>query len=187
MGKGGKTRASSSRRKAGIVLDYASTFGVGTFIETGTYRGDMVYAMKNQFHAIISIELSADLMEPGEGSLLRLATHRHSTGRWWHNCTTSQQHFEHMLVLAGRALFSRRHRKGHRQNSVAKEIATILRHKIRDHVILIDDARCFDGTHDYPALNDLQEFVALSRPDYAFSVANDVIRIHPQEQVHSDF
>jgi hypothetical protein len=77
--------------------------------------------------------------------------------------------------------------KGMSDTPVAKEIETILRHKIRDHVILIDDARCFDGTHDYPALNDLQEFVTLSRPDYAFTVASDVIRIHPQEQVHSDF
>jgi hypothetical protein len=63
-----------------------------------------------------------------------------------------------------------------------KEVNAILEHK-QGHVILIDDARCFDGTHDYPTLNELQKLVALKRPDYMFSVLNDVIRIHPDRTI----
>lgn len=186
--KAGKPVPPPHAVKQHIVLEYASTFGVGTFIETGTYRGDMVYAMKNQFHAIISIELSTtlwkqakdrfrdcphiDIQQGDSGEVLpQLLSDISSTCLFW-----LDGHYSRGVTA-----------KGTSDTPVAKEIATILRHRIRDHVILIDDARCFDGTHDYPALNDLQEFVALSRPDYAFSVANDIIRIHPQEQVHSDF
>jgi hypothetical protein len=186
--KAGKPVPPPHAVKQRIVLDYASTFGVGTFIETGTYRGDMVYAMKHQFHAIISIELSTalwrqardrfrdcphiDIQQGDSGEVLpQLLSNISSTCLFW-----LDGHYSHGVTA-----------KGTSDTPVAKEIATILGHKIGDHVILIDDARCFDGTHDYPALNDLQEFVALSRPDYAFSVANDVIRIHPQGQVYSDF
>lgn len=56
-----------------------------------------------------------------------------------------------------------------------KELRTIFDHKVRDHVILIDDARLFDGTHDYPFIDELRELFATELPYYDFSVVNDVI------------
>ena len=47
--------------KQRMVLEYAKVFQTDTLIETGTYLGDMVYAMKEQFADIYSIELSEDL------------------------------------------------------------------------------------------------------------------------------
>src|ERR1051325_2291173 len=51
-------------------------------------------------------------------------------------------------------------------------------HPVREHVILIDDARCFDGTHDYPTIDELRRAVLNIRPDWLFETANDIIRDH---------
>ena len=49
-----------------------------------------------------------------------------------------------------------------------------------DHVILIDDARCFTGFNDFPTLLDLEGFVRSWRPGWAFYVEDDIINIHRQ-------
>lgn len=179
--KAGKPVPPPHAVKQRIISQYASVFGVGTFVETGTYRGDMLYAMKDTFQTIISIELSTilcsqardrfrdyphiDIQQGDSGEVLpKILNNISGKCLFW-----LDGHYSRGVTA-----------KGATETPVAKEVATILEHKVRDHVILIDDARCFDGTHDYPALNDLREFVALCRPDYAFSVANDVIRLHPQ-------
>lgn len=174
--------------KQRMLSAYALAFDVVTFIETGTYRGDMVYAMKDLFKAVISIELSTAL---------------------WRKATVRFRDCPHINILqgdsgellpavlhniSGRCLFwldghysGGTTAKGSSETPVMKEITTICKHVINDHVILIDDARCFDGTHGYPTLRELQRHVELIRPDYAFSVANDVIRVHPDRNVDVNF
>jgi hypothetical protein len=59
-------------------------------------------------------------------------------------------------------------------------LKAIVEHFLRGHVILIDDARLFDGTEDYPKIEEIGELVQRKMPDWEFSVSNDVIRIHPR-------
>jgi hypothetical protein len=49
-------------------------------------------------------------------------------------------------------------------------------------VVLIDDARCFRhvGAVDYPAVSDIEKWVAERRPDLGIEVAMDCIRIAPK-------
>ena len=49
--------------KQDILRKYAMQYDLKILIETGTYYGDMVEAMKNQFDRIYSIELSNKLFE----------------------------------------------------------------------------------------------------------------------------
>lgn len=173
--------------KERIVSGYASSFGVTTLIETGTFFGDMLYGVRDLFQVIISIELNPD---------------------FWRRAKERFRAYPHIEILQGdsgellpkvlsnvtsRCLFwldghysGGSTAKGHAETPIVPELDTIFRHNIKNHVILIDDARCFDGTHDYPKLEELREMVALNRPDYAFSVLNDVIRIHPQGNVQCD-
>lgn len=60
---------------------------------------------------------------------------------------------------------------------IAQELAPILNHSIRDHVILIDDARLFDG-NGYPTFAQLCQYIRGIRPDLAVEVSEDIIRIH---------
>lgn len=66
------------------------------------------------------------------------------------------------------------------ETPIAKEVQHLLRHPIRNQVVLIDDARAFTGQHDYPRLEDLRLLVLASRPELKFKVQDDIIRIHHQ-------
>ena len=68
--------------------------------------------------------------------------------------------------------------KGDLNTPILNELKSIFSHQIKDHVILIDDARCFTGEEDYPTIKALKEFVIKNRPDWVFEVRNDIIRIH---------
>jgi hypothetical protein len=59
------------------------------------------------------------------------------------------------------------------------ELEAILGHPIKQHVILIDDARRFDGTNNYPHLDDLLRII---REDgsYIAEVSIDIIRLVPR-------
>jgi hypothetical protein len=66
------------------------------------------------------------------------------------------------------------------RSPVKMELEAILRHPVEDHVILIDDAICFDGCHGYPTLFELGHFVASRLPNHEISVFDNVIRIIPK-------
>jgi hypothetical protein len=186
--KAGKPVPPPHAVKQQIVSGYASTFGASAFIETGTYLGDMVFAVRDRFREISSIELDADLWRRAKQ---RFRAYPHI--QIWQG-DSSELLPKILSDVSGNCLFwldghysSGITAKGALETAVLKEVTTILGERIKSHVILIDDARCFDGTHDYPTLQGLREQVARIRPDYAFSVSNDVIRIHPQLQIQCDF
>lgn len=64
------------------------------------------------------------------------------------------------------------------ETPISAELDAILAHPVRSHTILIDDARLFDGTHDYPHLAEL--LAGLERhPTYRAEVSTDIIRVLP--------
>jgi hypothetical protein len=174
--------------KQSILSAYASTFGTVTLIETGTFLGHMVYAMRNRFESIISVELGPDLarraqrrfrdyphiqiLQGDSGEVLpRLLSNISRPSLFW-----LDGHYSAGITAQGNS-----------DTPVMIEVEAILEHKITGHVILIDDARCFNGTQDYPTLDELRELFVRARPGYEFSVLNDVIRIHPKTSVESEF
>jgi hypothetical protein len=173
--------------KEGIVAAHAAAFGASTLIETGTFLGDMDYAVKDIFHAIYSIELSPaiaqrarrrlhayphiQILQGDSGAILpRILGGINCQCIFW-----LDGHYSSGITA-----------KGDLETPVIQELLTIFAHPVKNHVILIDDARCFDGTHDYPTLDGLRALVAEHRPDYAFSVNNDVIRLHPERLIPGD-
>ena len=166
--------------KQRMVLEHAKIFRTDTLIETGTYLGDMVYAMKDRFKDIYSIELSEDLYNRA-----KLAFKRYSHVHLLQGDSAE--------VLPGildnvseRCLFwldghysAGITALGNMRSPVKMEIEAILGHSVRDHVILIDDAICFDGSHGYPTLFELRERILDRLPNYEMSVFDNVIRINP--------
>ena len=49
----------------------------------------------------------------------------------------------------------------------------------KNHVILVDDARMFNGTRDYPTLEELNKYINQYFVNYTMKVVNDVIEILP--------
>jgi len=165
--------------KEELIKDYAKTFNTQILIETGTYLGDMVHAMKKSFSRIISFELDHNLavqaqqrfandphieiVEGDSGKLLdeHLATINEPCLFWLDG------HYSGGITA-----------KGALETPIKNELTAILSHPVDGHVILIDDARCFTGENDYPTLDELKNFVAERKPNHKFSVEHDAIRIH---------
>jgi hypothetical protein len=73
--------------------------------------------------------------------------------------------------------------RGNLDTPVSQELQAILSAEVQGHVILIDDVRCFDGTHDYPHLDEL---LAAIRQDgrYEAEVSADILRMVPRRPDH---
>ena len=68
--------------------------------------------------------------------------------------------------------------KGDKETPAENELAHILKHPLaHEHVILIDDARCFTGKGDYPSVQKLKD-LTLSVGFNVFEVEDDIIRIY---------
>lgn len=177
---GGGTGAAPHRVKQGVVRSYARRYGVRTLVETGTYLGGMVHALRRDFDRIHSVEV--------DDALHRLAQRRfagvsHVTLHHGDSATVLPR------ILAGLdapALFwldghysGGPTSMGAKETPIVEEVTALLAHPVRGHVVLIDDARCFGTLPDYPTLDALRAMVSEARPDLAFALEHDIIRLTP--------
>ena len=263
--KRGKTPPTPQMIKQFVVRSYGETYKIDTLIETGTYTGDMIEAVKPYFKEIYSIELSEILWEKckkrfcnskhkvtyqkflnkeGEkifksGNFVNLKEYNGEMGTFkglnqkgfaninlfcgdsakvllkillisesdiiktetkWEgdiNKDTKQliNRMQYPLIkknLANSAGSGHReiaidefhplrklfwldaHYSGGEQTPIVKEIDIVLKDNPK-HIILIDDARLFDGTNDYPTLDTIKNYV--STLGKTMKVEDDIIRI----------
>jgi hypothetical protein len=69
--------------------------------------------------------------------------------------------------------------KGELDTPIRKELDLIFHHPLKNHVILIDDARLFIGANDYPSIEEVRRVAKEQSHRLAMDVADDVIRIYP--------
>ena len=165
--------------KRTIVRSYARRFGLRRFVETGTYLGATVRAMRSSVDHIWSIELDETLAararklfrrDPGitilQGDsgerLAEVLPHLNGPCLFW-----LDSHYSGGMTA-----------RGAEDSPVLHELDHIFGHGVEGHVILIDDARCFTGEDGYPTLDMLRAFVAGRRSDWTMDVADDIIRLH---------
>lgn len=165
--------------KRAVVRAYGAAFRTRVLIESGTYLGGMVEATRREFAAVHSIELDDALFAQASR---RFANARNVT---IHHGDSGNVIGEILKDLREPALFwldghysEGFTAKGELSTPIVAELQQVLRHSIAEHVILVDDARCFNGTDDYPTIDDVRQLVASLRPDRVVSVRNDILRIH---------
>ncbi|MDF2681166.1 MAG: hypothetical protein K0R47_2356 [Brevibacillus sp.] len=170
--------------KTSTIQLYAKGYNIHNFVETGTFKGDMVYWMRHSFGKLTSIELDQQLYQIAKS---RFASDPHITilqgdsGRILPSVLETVTE-PCLFWLDGHYIpLSLESARGDVDTPILLELQTILQHPIDNHVILIDDARCFIGPNpllkDYPTIAQLKEFVHQLRPDMSFFVLNDIIRI----------
>lgn len=167
--------------KQKVVSSYGKNFGINNFYESGTFKGDMVHGMKDKFKKITTIELS-DLY-------FRKAKERFKKNKHIEIIKgDSEKEIKKFLKkiksscifwLDGHYSYGNT-AKGKLNTPIISELKTILDHKTKSHVILIDDARCFTGKDDYPTIHQLQK--SLKNSNYLLERENDIIRIVPRNQ-----
>ncbi len=159
------------------IQEYQDKYQYKVLVETGTYMGDMVEAQKKRFRKIYSIELGIDLFDK--------ATKRFKNDK---NVTIVQGDSgkvlpDIMLKLNEPAIFWL---DGHYSAGITargdkdcprfEELDAIFSKKNFDHILLIDDARCFIGEGDYPTIEELTNYVRNKNEKYQVDVKHDTIR-----------
>jgi hypothetical protein len=165
--------------KQDLVRRYGRQWKLERFVETGTYRGDMVAATRDQFTEVVSMEI--------DPVLHRFACRRHMDHQNVRLLMGDSAELLPTIVARLRepALFwLDAHYSGEDtgrsrvDTPIETELSTILAPGQHDHVILIDDAHEFDGTGDYPSLEEVKTVVAALRPGWICVVEANIIRIH---------
>lgn len=167
--------------KQDILREYARQYGLRILVETGTYHGDMVAAMKRDFEKVISIELSpvlyakarerfkgdrnvALLMGDSSREIGKVVTQLRQPALFW-----LDGHYS-----AGETAC------GEKETPILEELEHILIAENLGHVIIIDDARCFGSEPSYPTVEEVKSFVLERRARVEIFVKDDSIRIVPQ-------
>lgn len=166
----------SYKRK--MILKLTKNSPAKVFIETGTCSGDTVDAVKKRFEKIYSIELddglavkakkrfekfpNVEILQGDSGKLLKgvLSQVKGPVVFWLDGHYSGE----------GTA-------KSDIETPIFEELKAVFEHPSKEHLILIDDARCFDGTHDYPTIEGLRKYVFANNPKLSFEIRHDVIII----------
>jgi hypothetical protein len=172
----GRPSRSPHLLKQKVVREYGEKFGLPTLVETGTYYGEMVAAMKRRFDQIYSIEYVPEL---AERAARKFAGSQHI--RIF--CGDSRVVMPEVLaLLAGPALFwldagyyGWVGKQGDQQR-LSAELEMILGHPYR-HMILLDDARGLTGRDGVPSVGDVKTHVETKFPERSVEVKFDIMRI----------
>lgn len=158
----------------------AEKYGVKVLVETGTYYGDMVQAMRKCFSRIYSIELSKELYETAKrrfaGDDKITIIHGDSgieLGKLVESLDQPALFWLDGHYSAGVTA------KGNKDTPIFEELAHIFKRHQRGDVILIDDARCFGSDPAYPSIDALKKFIEANRPNVEVEIKNDSISIAP--------
>lgn len=176
----GKPARSPHLLKQKVVREYGEKFGLKTLVETGTYYGEMVAAMKNRFDRIYSIEYVPAL---AERATRKFASDHHI--RIF--CGDSRVVLPEVLaLLKGPALFwldagyyGWVGKQGDQQR-LSAELVMILTHSY-PHIILLDDARGLTGQNGIPSVGDVKSYVESNFPQRSVEVQYDIMRITLRE------
>ncbi|HEX9365349.1 MAG TPA: hypothetical protein VF921_01915 [Vicinamibacterales bacterium] len=166
--------------KHAIVKDYQRRFGPRVFVETGTFAGGMIDAVRDRFDRVISIELDpgwhgraverfrADprvtLLLGDSGVRLKevLGSLREPALFWL------DAHYSGPVTARGAI-----------DSPIVGELEAIRAHPVAGHVVLIDDMRDFNGLAGYPTVDALAAWIGNADPAAHVVVRDDVLRWHP--------
>jgi hypothetical protein len=165
--------------KQRAVLEYARRYALRVLVETGTYYGEMVAAMKNHFDEIHSVEYDSRLAQRAQKKFAR-RPHVHIVAG------DSQQAVPEILQsLQQPALFwldagyyGWAGLQGDKRR-LTSELEAILRHPVAGHVILMDDARGLNGQNGAPTVAELTARIQAEFPGRMVEVRHDILRITP--------
>jgi hypothetical protein len=177
--KNGKPSPPPHIVKQMAIEEYQKKFNAKILVETGTYLGDMVEAQRNRFEKIYSVELSKKLFQRavkkfklyphinilnGDSGIVlnKIVPGIEVPALFW-----LDGHYSEGITA-----------KGVKECPVEEELQAIVKSDL-PHIILIDDARLFNGTHDYPTLDEIKQLYNKSGRNYSITIKDDIIRLTP--------
>ncbi|MCU7551289.1 hypothetical protein OCK74_19360 [Chitinophagaceae bacterium LB-8] len=161
------------------IKEYAKEHQIKILVETGTYLGETVDYFKDFFKKIISIELDHKLYARAKEKFSKekhIQIYQGDSGDAIQNIIENIS--EPCLFWLDGHYSEGITAKGELNTPIIKELDHIFNHKVDNHIILIDDARCFTGNDDYPTIEFLRNYIKQKDSSLKFSVKDDIIRVH---------
>ncbi len=169
---------SQDEKRSFIKSTYSKRPDIKVFVETGTYKGDTIYAIKNDFDKIFTIELSsmyADtaikrfeketrikvIQGDSKSELAKVITNIQEPCVFW-----LDGHYSYADTA-----------KAEKETPILEELRPILETDFH-HLILIDDARLFIGRHNYPTIFTLANFIRKFNKNYKIMIEKDIIILY---------
>lgn len=160
------------------IINYAKIYNLKILIETGTYVGGTIKATKKFFKRIYSIEIDKDLFN------LAKKEFQEDKNIYLLNGDSSKLLPELLKELEESCVFwldahysGKNTSRGDKETPIFEELKAISKANNQKNIILIDDARLFNGTNDYPTIDNLKNFITKYFPHTTFEVRDDIIRI----------
>ena len=150
---------------------------MNTFIETGTYFGDTAAAMARRVERVHTIELSPELAERARQRFAhtsRVMVHCGDSGKLLPSILADID--EPCLLWLDGHWSEGVTARGDKDTPIVEELEAVLS-RGRGDVVIIDDARCFTGSNDYPTVAWIEDLAAAR--GYECSLRLDMIRLRP--------
>jgi predicted O-methyltransferase YrrM len=166
--------------KQRTVRDYAQRYGLRVLVETGTYYGEMVAAMKDRFAEIYSVEFDSQLAARAAKKFSRRPNIHILAGDSQKMVPELLQSLkEPALFWLDAGYYGWAGLQGDKQR-LTSELEAILRHSVPNHVILMDDARGLNGQNGAPTVEQLKQRIEAEFPGRNVEVKYDILRITPR-------
>ena len=163
--------------KQSIIQEYQQKSGYTVLVETGTYLGDMVEAQKAKFKTVISIELDVDLFKKAKERFKKDKNVRLVQGDSGKVLPEILKDINEPAIFWLDGHYSAGvTAKGDKECTIFEELDAIFNSKKLDHILLIDDARLFNGERSYPTEEKLTDYIKSKNEKYTFLSKHDIIR-----------
>lgn len=146
------------------------------FVETGTYYGDTVAAIKDMYSSVISIEVDEALYKKACARFASDKNVRIAHGDCARELPTilATLHEPAVFWLDGHYSGGETG-KGAVEDPILISLNQIAALPAREHIIFIDDARTFDGREGRPDISDVFNCIKKIDSRYIIRVQNDII------------
>jgi hypothetical protein len=166
--------------KIAVVRSYVRSSGARRFVETGTFQGDTTEAIARTGVQCHTIEINPVIHARAQRVLGHYRNIDFILGDSADQMVRLLDTIDEPVVFWLDGHFSGGITgRSDIDTPISAELDAILNHPIRGHTILIDDAREFNGMHDYPHLSRVLAIFD-DHPHYQASVSTDIIRITPR-------
>ncbi|NCD23206.1 MAG: hypothetical protein EOL90_09735 [Spartobacteria bacterium] len=165
------------------LLAYSQKYGLRVLVETGTYRGDTVHALRNDFDRIYSIELSPALHAEAQDRFRGSRNIELIQGDSGEKLADLMPRLDRPTLFWLDGHYSAGvTAKGDKATPIFEELGHVFADTSNRHVVVIDDARLFGTDPGYPSMEELCRFIRSKNPAVDIAVQDDSIRITPRSQ-----
>ncbi len=161
------------------IVAWAQFSGYDVFVETGTNLGLTTEVASRHFQKCITIELDEGLYKDACKKFKDTPNVKVYRGDSADVLPKLLEDIDQPTVFWLDAHFPKKTgEKAKAVSPIKYELEAIFDHPVKDHVILIDDARKFIGLLGFPTIRELNSFVIKNGGGYQMRINNDIIRIY---------